>query len=473
MKKSIVTMVCMLAMSSAFAQTTKHKMIVVDKDGIETTYRVKDVERVKFTDVTYDLENQWALNDNTSAVGNVEMIEEDNAYTFYVYDATLATTDNEANNNDNKALMVSVPKSLMGTTIDLASHSDIDLEVYDAEDRIYNKGTLLVKFDKFQKNVTISLDAESDDNDLLCEYSGTFNKTFLASNVINMGATDGQHTPYNITAAFTVKPESVGGATSFAFGDVETTEPSGMLNGNVGVWVSVSAAKLNNGTIDMTTDADSYSFRYIDYASRNVYEKVTSGTITTGVGYDGRQYVAVNATLENGVKIELEYYGNPTVVESLDDIIPTAVAENEYKYYNSDGNLSLTRELGTSYLDEYNGKLTFYLIPEGDTKYSSDKVVVKVDKSLVNAGEISLADVDQTTVFDIKYTAGGIQLQSYAAGYGYGNMPNNGTLTITKDDAGVYDIQFDVTNSYHNSYTEKGGDNTRIVLHYNGTFEAY
>ena len=98
---------------------------------------------------------------------------------------------------------------------------------------------------------------------------------------------------------------------------------------------------------------------------------------------------------------------------------------------------------------------------------------VKVGSDLINAGEIDLANVGQEKVFDIKYNAGGIQLQSYAAGYGYGNMPNNGTLTVSKDENGVYEILLDVTNKYTNNYTSNGGDNTRIVVNYKGTFEKY
>lgn len=52
-------------------------------------------------------------------------------------------------------------------------------------------------------------------------------------------------------------------------------------------------------------------------------------------------------------------------------------------------------------------------------------------------------------------------------------MPDNGTLTISKDENGVYDIKLDITNKYHNNYTTNGGDNTRLVVHYKGTFETY
>lgn len=162
-----------------------------------------------------------------------------------------------------------------------------------------------------------------------------------------------------------------------------------------------------------------------------------------------------------------------TNTESLDEIIPSVVAENEYKYYNADGEVSITRQLGTSYMKEYKGNFTFYLIPEGDGKTSSDRVEVKVGSDLINAGEIDLANIGKEKIVDIKYNAGSIQLQSYAAGHGYGNMPNNGTLTVSKDENGVYEILLDVTNKYTNSYTTNGGDNTRIVVNYKGTFEAY
>ena len=52
-------------------------------------------------------------------------------------------------------------------------------------------------------------------------------------------------------------------------------------------------------------------------------------------------------------------------------------------------------------------------------------------------------------------------------------MPNNGTLTVSKDENGVYEILLDVTNKYTNTNVSNGGDNTRIVVNYKGTFEKY
>ena len=47
------------------------------------------------------------------------------------------------------------------------------------------------------------------------------------------------------------------------------------------------------------------------------------------------------------------------------------------------------------------------------------------------------------------------------------------TLTVSKDDNGMYEILLDVTNKYTNNYTSNGGNNTRIVVNYKGTFEKY
>ena len=496
--RKIVTALCLVAASATFAQQTKRIMTVKEKGGAETTYKVAnlesvacvdapsavmtvvakdgstrawnvdDVERTVFADKQYaELDNQWDLNGEVNAVGSVLAIEQTDSYVFSVY-----TTENVTRQTENDwDFLVYVPKTSMGKDLDLATSSDV--LVYNKAAETYEKGTLKAKFDKFQKNLTLSLDVEKGDDELRCEYTGAFGWTFAEANkmaIVTVDAGEAVVTP--ILSAFRVQPSAAGEPTNFAFGDVEAATPADMQSGTLAVWVSISAAKLHNGTIDMAKDVDSYTFRLVDYGTRTVYDKVDSGTITTAQSYDGSTYVEMNVVVA-GYKFTLSYYGDYADVASLDDMIPMAVAENEYKYYNSDGELSLTRELGTSYVDDYKGNLTFYLIPDGDTKYSSDKVQIKVQQSLVNAGEIQLAEVGEDVVFDIKYNAGGIQLQSYAAGYGYGNMPDNGTLTVSKDENGVYDIKLDITNKYHNSYTTNGGDNTRLVVHYKGTFEAY
>ena len=92
---------------------------------------------------------------------------------------------------------------------------------------------------------------------------------------------------------------------------------------------------------------------------------------------------------------------------------------------------------------------------------------------LINAGELALDKLGDVAVFDLKFMGGSLQLQSYAAGHGYGNTPDNGKLTITKNDNDEYDITLDVVNHYKTMYGTYGGDNTHLVLHYTGTFEKY
>lgn len=466
MRKTLMTMLCLAAMTMASAQTTKRIMTVVQKDGTTKEYKVDNVERVKFSEKTYaDLSNQWDLNGDVNTVGTVILAEDGDKYTFRLF-----TSESVGASLDSYDLLVQMPVALMGQDVNLADAEGVT--VADASQKVYKTGTVKVKFDKFQKNVTVSLEAENDGDELRCEYTGAFGRTYAATNSFEVVSGDNGET-YNVASAFCVQPASVGEATNFAFSNVEAQTPADFLGANVAVWVSVSASKLYNGTVDMVADAGSYTFRYIDYATRTVYEKVQEGTITTAQGYNGQTYVCVEAVLEDGTQVRLSYFGKVNDTESLDAIIPSIVDENQYKYFNSDGDVSIERNLGTSYVEDYKGNLTFYLIPDGDTKYSSEKVQIKVEQGFVNVGEIKLAEVDDTKVFDIKFSNGGIQLQSYAAGYGYGNIPNNGTLTVSKDDDGVYDIKLDVTNSYHNKYTETGGDNTRLVLHYHGTPEAY
>lgn len=471
MKKMMLLLTFMMTMSAAFAQKTRQMMTVEKTDGTKIEYKVYEVQRVAFSQYVYpELNNQMDYNDKVEDIKAVHqsenpMYDDGNTYDMWLYTGDPQTSDYKIN--------VSVSKSLLGKDIDI-SKNEVGCGVFHNGVN-YSKGTLKMKFDKFGKNVTISLDVFDGSNELRAEYSGAFQKIYPDNNSLTLAVPDEiKKFAAILYSGYIVNPASAGEATSFAMSDVVTpSAPSDFLNGTCAVWLSVSASKLYNGAIDIVDDANSYTLRYIDYATRTVYDKFTSGTIYTAKDYTGKTYIGINATLEDGRQLRVERLGTFEETQSLDEIIPSAVSENEYKYYDADGNVSLTRKLGTSYLENYKGTLTFYLIPEGDTKYSSDKVQIKVDESLVNAGEIDLANIGETAVFDVKYNAGGIQLQSYAAGHGYGNIPNTGTMTITKNDSGVYGIKLDITNSYHNNYTQNGGDNTRLVLEYNGTLEDY
>lgn len=469
MKKYIATAaLCLATVLPTFAQT-RRVMTVHQKDGTTKVYKVNSIENVTFTDEALaTLSNQWAYNDDVKNLSKVTMLDANGSYVFALY----------GSDSDTKPVFeLTIPQSLMGQKITLGSDDAQDVKVTYNGETPKLTGTLQARFDKSKKNVTIKLEAETADySDLRCTWAnGAFTQIYTATNSIKTTNVNDVKT-YNIASALVLNPATVGAATTFAFGDVKATTADGLLAGKIGVAVSISASKLYNGTIDLATDADSYTLKYIDYATRVTYEKVKAGTITTAKDKDGKLYIKINATFDDNRTIELEYYGVTTAVESLDGMTP-AVVSNSYKYYNADGDVAINRTIGQSYYKEYKGNTTFYFIPKDGSKTDSyNRVELKVSSDLINAGEIQLASLaanTSTSVFDLKLNSSYMLLQSYAAGHGYGNIPNNGTLTITKDESGNYTISLDVRNKYSNNYTENGGDNTRLVLDFKGSVEKY
>lgn len=457
-------------MGSAFAQTTKNIMTVEDKDGVKTVYRVDNVERVSFSTKTFNtLKNQWELGGEAQNIASVTLQETDDANVFSLYGEAKAETK-EAGKAE-PVMVFTMPKALMGNAVSLAEEG---VKVVLNGKEVALKGSLKIKFDKFQKNVIISLDAMLGNDDLRCEYNSVFTKVYTATQKITVTPTKGDAYTGNIASAFVVNPKNVGEAVNFAFGDVEATKPVDMLGGKYAAWISVTASKLYNGTIDMESDASSYTLHFIDYGTRTVYTKVKSGTITTAKDSEGNTYVKINATLPEGITFSVEYLGKPAEAESLEEIIPKAVEENQYKYYNSDGEVAKTVKIGTSYIKESTSAVKFYFVKDGATsKRDEEQVYIEVEPSLIGAGEVSLPDINLEKKYSIKYTIGGIQLDSHKKTGGFGNEPTNGTLSITKNDDGSYEIFLDVTNKYKSQYTSNGGDNTKIVLHYVGKFEQY
>ena len=352
MKKYIVTTaLCLAAVLPTFAQT-KRVMTVIQKDGTTKEYKVSSIQNVTFTDKQLaTLKNQWAYNDDVKTLGKVTMLQTADANIFALYgDEADATSP---------VLEITMPQALMGKSLVLGSADAEGVKIsYNGETPALT-GTVQAKFDKTKKNVTITLEAETNEyNDLRCKWNDAFTQVYSATNTIKTTNVNDVNT-YGIASALMLKPATTGAATTFAFGDAEATTAEGLLAGKVGVEVSISASKLYNGTIDMAADANSYTLKYIDYATRIIYDKVKAGTITTAQDKDGKVYITINATFDDNRTVELEYYGTATTVESLDGMIPAAVAANEYKYYNSDGAVSLNKELGTSYIDEYKGNDTF------------------------------------------------------------------------------------------------------------------
>ena len=353
MKKYIATAaLCLATVLPTFAQT-RRVMTVHQKDGTTKVYKVNSIENVTFTDEALaTLRNQWAYNDDVKDLSKVTMLDANGSYEFALY----------GSDNDTKPVFkLTIPQSLMGQEITLGSDNAQDVKVAYNGETPKLTGTLQARFDKFKKNVTITLEAETADySDLRCKWSnGAFTQIYTATNSIKTTNVNDVKT-YDVASALVLNPATVGAATTFAFGDVEATTADGLLAGKIGVAVSISASKLYNGTIDLAADADSYTLKYIDYATRVTYEKVKAGTITTAKDKDGKLYIKINATFDDNRTIELEYYGATTAVESLEGMTP-AVVSNSYKLYNPDGSILINQDICKVLFKQKNNIYTFYL----------------------------------------------------------------------------------------------------------------
>ena len=464
MKKYIATAaLCLATVLPTFAQT-RRMMTVHQKDGTTKVYKVNSIENVTFTDEALaTLSNQWAYNDDVKDLSKVTMLNANGSYEFALYGS---------DSNIKPVFELTIPQSLMGKNITLGSDDAQDVKVAYNGETPKLTGTLQARFDKSKKNVTITLEAETADySDLRCKWSNSaFTQIYSATNSIKTTNVNDVKT-YDIASALVLNPATTGAATTFAFGDVEATTADGLLAGKIGVAVSISASKLYNGTIDLAADADSYTLKYIDYATRVTYEKVKAGTITTAKDKDGKLYIKINATFDDNRTIELEYYGATTSVESLDGMTP-AVVSNSYKLYNPDGSILINKDICKVLFKQKSNIYTFYLYGgEFSSKYG-EKVTLQVDEKFINAGTINLAKLKDGDNFKVKYSD--VELCSPDAKYmGYSNTPDNGTFSIKKDAAGNYEISLDVVNTYTNANTTNGGNKERLVFNYNGAVEAY
>lgn len=475
MKKTLAILsLALLSAVGAMAQSTKKVMTVIQKDGTKVVYAVSNVERVTFTDREQPaLDNQWALNDDVKAIGSVVVTELTEQYQIDLYENTELSGDPDLGGGDTPDITVVLPKTLMGKTVDLSSEDGQQIVFTKGSDTVKPTGTFQAKFDKFVKNITIALDGELNGSDeFRAAYKGAVKKAYTASGEITVTPKDGETSTWTIYTPFVVNPSSLGQPTQFAFADEAGAEPADVKTGNYALWVSVSASKLYTSDVDMSTETDSYTFHFIDYATGTTYTTVTSGTITTAQDYLGRSYVKVSATLENGTVVSAEYVGNYIETTDLEPIIPTPVMKNGYHFYNSDGD-----ETNSVTVDKvlYKDKTTykvFYFYPKGSTsKYDDAKVEIQFNVDMVNAGKIDLSALKDGDMFYVKYNQGGISLSSPDSKYmGYGNTPNNGQFTISCDENGKYEIYLDVKNKYSCTGTgvTDGGDNTRLVLSYKG-----
>ncbi len=437
---------------------------VFQKNGKAETFRSADIDRMTFEEVTpIRLTNQYAVNDKIHNIGSAVREQVEGGYRFALYEAEGVTSMDE-----NPALSLFVADAAIGKTLDLGTMTEAEatISMADAPQYAALTGTLRVAYDKFGRNLIVSLEAETDAyDDIRAAYTGAFTTAYSASGLLCVTPNEGDTEEGKIGSFFRMAATEIGGATHFALGLAEADAPAGLSAGHYALWISVSASALYNGPLNLAEATGSYTIRLMDYAAGQVVEGATEGTLTTYAA-DERVYIAVKATLADGTQIEAEFFGLPADVESLEAMLPEIKRPNEYTYYNADGKVS-TQYTITSVTRTTTGKglYEFRLCSDEEGSYNSPRLTVSPD--LVNAGDIDLSQLQPNT-FQIKYNS----FQLYSPDGDYRHIPTNGTMNISCDEAGNYKIYFEATNDYYTTQsgqTSYGGDNTRLVISYTGS----
>lgn len=280
-----------------------------------------------------------------------------------------------------------------------------------------------------------------------------------------------------IPSMLRVLPVAAGDPTQFAFGTVEATDAGGLQAGAYGVWLTVSAAKIYNGEVNLAEEKNSYSLTLVKYNPEGdpvVLENVESGTLSTKINNKNNKVtIALTAVFDNGTAITADYTGLPTDVESVAAVIPEKQYGNELYYYDLNGNEQKTTVEGAkkSY-SSYTGKTTYRFDLSNEFNNDSYEARLVLDASIsdeLSDGEEHIIDMAATEGWEFKY--GSIQLYNTPdsdSSKPYKNQADNGTLKIKTGDDGSIEVFIDITNSYTN-YSGPHTDPQRVILNYVGT----
>ncbi len=409
-----------------------------------------------------ELNNQYLVNGEINPINSVVMLEVEGGYQFGVYEQA-----NVSDFSTTPAIELFIATASMGQKLDLATLTAEQATLSLAGTEVSQlTGTLKVNFAEKGKPFAIELEAKNQEGTpLRANYSGEYATTYVAQN---------PHFTVNETAygAITsVLRKTEGGKTNFAFADNSATTAEACLNAHVGVWFALTPYK---GEIDAS---QATSFIFIDYDNNKVYDSSNSnikeGTITTLQATDGKVYISMNVTLDNGIVIDAEYFGEATDVTDLTAMLPAK--EYGFYYYNSDGTEATSAVINkVTCKTNYSGMLE---ITFGNTDSNVANLVstwpkLTISPDLVNQGVIDCSNLPNNS-FSIRYGDFQIDAPSGTSKDKYVHLANNGTLEVSKDDAGNYKISFDMKNKYlkyvesDDAYVEQG-DNSRLVITYEG-----
>lgn len=330
MKKTIIAAAfALMATATVSAQT--QVMNIYKTDGTKITYKVANVDSVRFEEITEEdpepvLQNQYAYNGEATDIKSVVVspsLGEYAGYTVAVF-AEEGVTDFET---ADPLLSIFVPAAYVGQEIDLADGTALVQD--NNHDLEQPAGTLTLSFDEEHENVTVSLtmtegDSEAAAQDIRVEYSGAFAITYQTSDELVITSADDEELIDKFISSV-LRQKAADGTTSYGLGDANASSADGFSKGSYGVVFSVSADKQED-IIDLATEKDSYTLKLIDYKANTVETGVVSGTIATSEK-DGKVYLYLNATMESGMNVSFDYFEEVTDVDDLSPMVPASDAE--------------------------------------------------------------------------------------------------------------------------------------------------
>lgn len=465
MKKIYTLMAAVICCFPVWAQTRVMK--VVQTDGTVVTYKVANVQEVSFDERTMPtLQNQYAVNEEAFDIDSVTRGIDGLGSRFEIFDAEGTPRFN-----------LWVTDDAMGRTHDLATASgeDVRLTAYTPEGDVrFMSGSLRVAFDKFGKNLTVDFTGEAGNDDWAIKYQGPFSTHYVSRQSIEATPDGGEPQSWQLKTALRMAPAEVGEPTRFVFAPAEGTTTAEMPAGDCAVLLSLPASALAAGSLDLS-ETGTYVLKFYQYThdgdntTFTVRESVLEGKVTYAETEDGRVYVKVNALFADSTRLETEYYGEPTAMDNIDGLEPK-VFLNLFTHFDADGNIATQQNLTGAEYRVKSGKTNIYFMYDGaDTSDERGRGVplLILPESMMENGTYQLAEAAEG--FEFKYDA--IQL---AVGQ-WRNAPDNGMLTIEKDDEGNITIILDVVNTYTvdmGSSVTKGGTPELITITYKGTFTA-
>lgn len=492
MKKTFFA-IALAAGLSAQAQT--FMMQVDDITGTSTEYRVTDVDGFDAADpMTFtmadgstrlhngvravaffslpDLANQYQLRNNRiSSREGVYEVSDFRAVLHYDVDAaTASVTDYWL--DANTCLSVDMLNQLVGANVDGIGYDCSSEDFRITKNRLNNNITL-----HGTVNLTPCEESLQYDGGLYPQlrFNLTLDPaaTYAASGMMSVESFSTEPFSSRVgTVLYRPVAGIGGGSPTFVIGDAVTTSVEGMHDGHYALEVTLAGNRFKHGTVSLD-DTDSYTVHLYNYETGKTID-VTShytGTITTlddpETGGDN-VYIDIVFTAEAGTSFRANYFGPITTVESLDGIAPQIKETNNVIITNDKGVQTLNQEITSMQVRESNdGTVYLYMMTDGTRPDDSMQTpCIQVSPAHINAGTLSLPEL--TEQWSVSFKTINV---AYAKTEWHPAI-TNGTLSISKDESGKWDVTVALRNEYNNMGS-LSGDGTSLTIHYAGEASAY